>query len=195
MTYVFGNILMATSQASSAQVTDLLTNLKSDDLAVRTAAWQSAGQAGPEAFQPLAELAATGSLEVGRAACRAMWQIVHSVGAPGGHGKQQACQQLVALLAADRTAGLRRDVLWMLSELSDGGSDVAVVAALLTDPQLREDARCVLQRLPGDEAVAALKAGFAAAPEEFKYALADSLRRRGQQVDGYASKKMVPVRQ
>ena len=102
----------------------------------------------------------------------------------------------MGLLADGHPAVVRRDVVWMLSEISDGGGeDIQSLAKLLNHPDLREDARCALQRIPGDQAVAALKAGFTAAPDDFKHALADSLRRRGEKVDGYSSQKMVPTRQ
>ena len=41
-------------------------------------------------------------------------------------------------------------------------------------------------------ATRALKSAFAKAPEDFKYALAESLRVRGQPVEGYPSRKLVP---
>jgi hypothetical protein len=81
----------------------------------------------------------------------------------------------------------------MLSEI--GGDDaVAPMAALLTDKDVREDARCALMRLPGRKATAALKSAFDRAPEEFKFALAESLRARGEKVNGYPSQKLVPTR-
>ena len=69
------------------------------------------------------------------------------------------------------------------------------MAALLTDKDVREDARCALTRLPAPGAVTALKSAFATAPEDFKYALAESLRQRGQKVEGYPSRKLVPTAQ
>lgn len=92
---------------------------------------------------------------------------------------------------------VRREVLWMLSEI---GGDEAVLAiheipGILDNKEIREDARCAVQRIPGDAAVQALKEGFEAAPEDFKHALAQSLRDRGVQVDGYPSQKLVPTKQ
>jgi HEAT repeat protein len=176
------------------RVKDLLSKIQNDDADLRTQAWLAAGEVGPAALQPLAKLAAEGSLEVSRAACRAMWRIVRTAGAPGAQGKKETEQQLAVLLGNDWSVALRREVLWMLSEIGDS-QQVSAVAALLKHHELCEDARCALQRIPGDEAVAALKAGFATAPEEFKYALADSLRRRGQTIEGYPSQKMIPSRQ
>ena len=45
--------------------------------------------------------------------------------------------------------------------------------------------------MPCPEAVAALKGAFTAATGDFKFALAESLRIRGQTVEGYPSKKLV----
>jgi len=69
------------------------------------------------------------------------------------------------------------------------------MAALLTDKALREDARCALTRHPSRAAVRALKSAFATAPEDFKPALAESLRARGEKVEGYPSRKLVPTTQ
>ena len=101
-------------------------------------------------------------------------------------------QEMVALLKSDAVS-VRREVLWMLSEIGDDDA-IAPMAALLTDKEVREDARCALMRLPGARATAALKSAFGSAPEEFKPALAESLRRRGEKVEGYPSRKLVPTR-
>jgi hypothetical protein len=69
------------------------------------------------------------------------------------------------------------------------------MAALLTEKELREDARCALTRHPAPSAVAALNSALVTAPEDFKYALAESLRQRGEKVEGYPSRKLVPMAQ
>jgi hypothetical protein len=83
--------------------------------------------------------------------------------------------------------------LWLLSEIA-GDSEVAPVAAWLSDPELCEDARLVLQRIPGDPSIKALQKGLTTAPEDFKPHLAQSLRARGVTVDGYPSEKLAPVK-
>ena len=79
----------------------------------------------------------------------------------------------------------------MLSEIA-GTNSVEPVAGLLKNDELREDARMVLERIPAKSAVAALKAGFEAAPEDFKPNIAQSLRNRGQEVAGYPREKLMP---
>jgi hypothetical protein len=51
-----------------------------------------------------------------------------------------------------------------------------------------------LQRIPGDKSLAALKAGLAAAPDDFKPNIAQSLRQRGEEVPGIPCAKLVPSR-
>ena len=81
----------------------------------------------------------------------------------------------------------------MLSEIADDEA-VGPVAAMLLDQTLREDARATLQRIPGDKSLAALKAALANAPEDYKPAIAVSLRARGEKVAGYPSQKLAPTK-
>ncbi len=82
----------------------------------------------------------------------------------------------------------------MLSEIG-GEEQVSAIAVLLGHAELCEDTRMVLERIPGEASVAALKSGFAKADEQFKSNLAQSLRKRGVAVDGYPCQKLVPTRE
>ncbi len=177
-------------------VEELLAKIKDKDDKVRSAAWLAAGEVGAPAVKPLAGVACdSGSeLEVGRAAKRAIWKIVRSAGRPGADAAKNAVVgELLALLAEGRPASLTREVLWMLSEIG-GDESVLPVAKLLVNQELREDARCCLERIPGDKSLAALRAGLAAAPHDFQSAMADALRARGVDVPGVPSKKLVPAK-
>ena len=176
-------------------VKDLIEQIQSDKEDVRAKAWQHAFIAGPAAIKPLAPLVTHSELEVGRAAKRAMWKIVRHAGRPGATLPQaRVVSELVALSAdGNQPVALRREVLWMLSELG-GDESVDTVAALLSNAELREDARMVLERIPGDRSLAALNAALAAAPDDFKPNLAQSLRRRGAKVPGLPCRKLVPTR-
>lgn len=180
--------------AEVPSVTDLLARIKNTDDKVRGPAWQSAGPAGAPAVAPLAAVMLDADFEVARCAKRALERIVRHAGRPGAEAERKAVAAEFVKLLAGGEAAVRRHALWMLSEIGDE-ADVKSMAALLADAALREDARCALERIPGAAATAALKAGFAAAPEEFKFALAHSLRLRGEKVDGYPSQKLVPTKQ
>lgn len=178
-------------------LTLLLEKIQSDDPLIRTDAWQKAGSIGPPALIPLAILAAEAELEIARAARRGMWQIVHTAGAPGAEDSRPAViKELLELLGGNRPASVRRDILWMISELGCGKCAAAPVAAFLQDEQLREDARCSLERMPGEESVAALQAALETVPREFQLAIAHSLRVRGVEVslEKYPCQKLVPTK-
>jgi len=174
-------------------VNDLVARIKNKDDSIRGPAWQTAESAGAPAVRPLAEVMMDPDFETARAAKRALYRIVRHAGRPGAKDEAEAVTEELVLVLVNAPAHVRRQAVWMLSEIA-GDKVVPEIAALLADPQVREDARCALIRLGSKKATAALKAAFANAPEEFKYALADSLREEGVKVNGYPSQKLVPSR-
>ena len=183
----------ASHAAEVVSVSDLVARIKSTDDKVRGPAWQGAGPVGAPAVKPLAAVMTDPDFEISRSAKRALYKIVRHAGRPGAKKEAQAVEKELIPLLQNSAVPVRREVLWMLSEI--GGDDaVAPMAALLTDKEVREDARCALMRLPGRKATVALKSAFGSASEEFKFALAESLRARGEKVSGYPSQKLVPAR-
>jgi HEAT repeat protein len=184
----------ASRAAEAASLDEFIAKIKSTDDKVRGPAWQGAAQYGAPAIKPLAAVMTDSDFEIARSARRALEVIVRHAGRPGAETEAQAvAAELILLLKVGATA-VRREALWMLSEIG-GNEAVAPMASLLSDQEVREDARCALTRLPGDKATAALKSALASAPEDFKFALAESLRKRGENVAGYPSRKLVPTRQ
>jgi len=172
---------------------DLITRLRSSDDTVRGPAWQGAATAGAAAVKPLAGLMADGERETARAARRALWVVVRHAGPPGAAKEAAAVTHELILCLENQPVAVRHEVLWMLSEIG-GDEAILPMAVLLSDPLFREDARCALTRLPGRKATAALRTAFTSAPEDFKFALAESLRTRGDSVRGYPTRKLVPSR-
>jgi len=179
---------------SDADIQDLIERIASPDDVISGAAWQSAGPYGAVAVKQLAALMADGDFELARKARRALYRVVRHVGHPMAGGERRAVERELIAVLGSSPSRVRREVVWMLSEIGSGRA-VGPMAALLTDQELREDARCALTRLPAPGAVAALKAAFATAPEDFKSALAESLRQRGEKVEGYPTRKLVPTAQ
>jgi HEAT repeat protein len=147
-----------------------------------------------QAIQALAEMIISADPETMRAGKRQLWEMVHHVGRPDNSQQVQAVvQALVGLLAA-KPAAVKREALWAVSEL--GGSEiVGPVATLLADKEVREDACMVLERLPGEESVAALQAALKNAPADFAGHLAQSLRARGIAVAAPPCQKLKPTKQ
>jgi hypothetical protein len=173
---------------------DFLARMKSKDDAVRGPAWQGAAPLGAPALEPLAGLAGDADSEIARAARRAMWKIIRYAGRPGAAAERAAVETALLALLKSGSAPVRREVVWMLSEV---GTDTAVgpLAGLLSDPDLRDDARAALERIPGPACLAALRSALVAAPADFQPALADSLRARGEKVASPPSRKLVPAKQ
>jgi len=177
----------------------LIAGINSDDPDTRTAAWQAAGSVGAPAIKPMAKIVVEGELEVGRAAKRAMWKIVRTAGAPKADAadKKAVIQALiVVLLDESRPAVLRRDVIWMLSEI--GGQETIDAFYQIPDllhKDICEDARCCAERIPIESAVAALKDALEEAPPALKPAIAHSLRVRGVAVPSVPDLKLVPTKE
>jgi hypothetical protein len=172
----------------------LIQNIQSSDDTIRAAARDDAGLVGAQAVLPLAEIAASGELEIARAANRAMQNIVYHAGRPGAEDEAKAvAAELLKLLGDSQPLQLRRDVLWMTWQIA-GEEAVDPVAALLDNDELHEDARMALERLPGDKATDVLKAALDKAPDARKPALAHSLRVRGVETPDVPDMRLVPTK-
>jgi HEAT repeat protein len=182
------------SSNANSSVDGLIERIKSPDDAVSGAAWQSAGPYGAAAVGPLVALMADPDFELARKAKRALYRVVRHAGGPAAGKQRRAVERRLIAALGSGPVPVRRELVWMLSEIGGPGA-VGPLAKLLANEQLREDARCALTRLPAPGAVKALKSAMAAAPDDFKYALAESLRQRGQEVAGYPSRKLIPTAQ
>jgi len=188
-------VMAQTADTAQAQgVDELLAGIKSDSAEKRTKSWQSAGQVGAPAVKPLAEVMTDDNLEVARAAKRALWKIVRHAGRPKANKEKRAVEkELIGLLGRKQPVAVRREVLWMLSEI---GARISIkpITGLMRNKNLREDARMALERIPSKRALTTLKAAFKKAPEDFKPNIAQSLRKRGEEVAGYPCQKLVPTK-
>ncbi len=187
--------LAAESKAAEDAVGQLLAKIKDKSDKVRYEGISGAGPVGAAAVKPLVQTMADGEMEVARAARRALWNIVRYAGRPKARKESAAVvKELLAALAADAPVNVKRELMWMISELA-GDEAVEPIAALIQHKDLREDARMVLQRLPGKKSLAALRTALETAPEEFRPNIAVSLRARGQKVAGYPSANLEPTLQ
>jgi HEAT repeat protein len=183
----------AAAAADVVEVDKLIAQLQSQDENVRGEAWQGAATVGWSAVKPLALLMTHQDFEIARAAKRALWKIVRHAARPKAEKERQAVQaELVALLKAP-PATVQCEAAWMLSEIGDASS-VQELARQLKQIEVREAARCALERLPGPKAIRALEQALKSAPEDFRPALASSLRARGCKVADDASQKLLPSR-
>lgn len=178
----------------SGAVADLIAKIRDKDPNVRAAARDNAGEVGFPAVKPLSAMMTDENFEVARAAERAIWKIVRHAGRPKADNERKAVvKELVPLLGNSQPVRVKREAMWMLSELA-GDEAVEPVVSLLSNKELREDARMALERLPGKKSLAALQTALGTVPEEFKINVAQSLRARGVKVSGLPCQKLVPTR-
>jgi hypothetical protein len=121
--------------------------------------------------------------EIARSAKRAAWKIVRHAGRKGADTERAAVEAELLPLVKHEDAAVRREVLWMLSEIGGNDSVEAIAAGV-----------AALERIPGRKSLQALKKALETAPEDYRPAIAQSLRVRGEKVKGYPSQKLVPTR-
>ncbi len=182
-------------------VKELIAKIKSNDAKQRSDAWFAAGPAGADAIAPLAAVMAemdAFEIEVARAAKNAMWTIVRYASRPAATAEETrgVIKALHSLLGDDKPDFVRTEVLWMLSEIG-GDESVEPIAKVMGNPSLIEDARCALERIPGDDSLDAIKTALQKVPKEFQSNVAQSLRFRGVELDEkrYPCKKLAPTLQ
>ena len=113
-----GVIAQMADTALGQEVDELIAGIKSGNDKVRTEAWLNAGEAGAPAVKPLAKVMTHNDLEVARAAKRALWKIVRHTGRPRANKERRAVEtELTGLLGKGQPISVRREVLWMLSEI------------------------------------------------------------------------------
>ena len=197
MSLAAGAVAVTAGTAGAAKkkaVDELIANIKDKSDKVRADGLLNAGGVGAPAVKPLAKVMDDDDFEVMRAGKRALWKIVRHAGRSRARDERRAvAAELTGLLGDDQPTSVRREVLWMLSEIGQRRS-VEAIASLLSNKELREDARMVLQRIPGRQSLAALKDGLKSAPKDFKLNIAQSLRQRGVEVPGLACVKLVPTK-
>ena len=179
--------------ANDAAVTKLIADLQSSDDAVRGAAWQGAATTGAPAVKPLAGLMNHPQFETARAAKRALWSIVRHAARPKAGSERKAVQSELLALLPSAPVSVRRELVWMLSEIGDTAV-IEPLAALLAEADSGEAARCALERIPGGKATRALAQALRTVPENFRPAIANSLRVRGRKVASYPSQKLTPTK-
>jgi hypothetical protein len=156
----------------------LLTNIKHGDAAARSVAVSQSPLAGTSAILPLGKVYGGTDPAASKAAGDAIHKIVHNASRPGAPAEREsAAQQLAQLIGGEQPRQVRADALKLLGFVG-GPGQVSAVAELLHVPDVREDARLALERIPDPSAEAALKNAARTVSEEYRPALDQSLRHR-----------------
>jgi len=164
--------------APDPAVGTLLANIRHGDMAARHVAVRQAVLIGTPAILPLGEVLGGADRAAARAAFEALKRIAHHAGRPGAETEAKAAAaHLVKLTRKDRPRQVRAEALYLLGCVG-GASAVRDIAGLLTDPDVREDARMALERIPDRSAERALMNALRSASADFRPALMQSVRHR-----------------
>jgi hypothetical protein len=145
-----------------------LTQLQSDVAATRFAAWRSAGDAPPSTIPDLGKLAASAQPGVAKAAREALTTMVHAVGKdPGAPNRAAVVKGLLEIASPAYALPVRVHALRLLSNIA-GEDSAPMIAPLLSDVSLREEAIYTIERIPGAAADRVLLAAYEPARDDFK---------------------------
>jgi hypothetical protein len=175
-------------------VAELIQTLQGGDSEKRTQAWFECGPLGATAIPRLVALwgDADAGLEVQRAARNAVFQIVRFSSRPEtGKSRIRVTMELNRLVEANGPAQIRRELLWLLSEIA-GDESLPALSRLLAQTAVREEACMALERIPGKRSLKILESSLRQSPVDFKPVLAAALARRGHKPSGVDSPRLAP---
>lgn len=161
-----------------AAVKALVEKISSADVAARVEGVEQAATVGPDALGALGAILGGDDPSADRAAQESMQRITFKAARSPATAKA-ASRQLVQLIGKDRPYKVRSESLYLLGFAADTAA-IKAIAGLLTDPEVRENARMALERVPGKEAEAALMQVAKAVPADYRPAIQQSLRHRRQ---------------
>jgi HEAT repeat protein len=167
-----------------ADVPALVAALSGEDAAARHAAYESAGQYGPEAIAAVAPLLDSDNRSTVRAAREALERIAGPA-TKDEETRKAASMALCEAAGALKTRAGRDWVLWLLS-YTGGPEAVAPLMALVDNAEIRDGALLALQGIGGDDVSKALAAKLEGASSDLKVAIAGVLGATGGAAAEYA---------
>lgn len=162
--------------ANNAQVSELISSLQSPEKRWQAAA--GAASVGPDAIADLGRLMASDDPATAKAAGEALRKVVCAAAAPGSKDRAKAASGLEGLITSATPRQVRSDALLLMGQVG-GDAQVPALIALLREPDVREDARMALERIPGKRATQALERELQQASPGYRPAIQQSLRARG----------------
>lgn len=167
----------------SNSVDELVSRLKSEDANTRMGAARAAGPLGVKtlpALEPLIGVMKGPSAGISKAAHEAVLQIVHYATRPGARNEaQDVAAELTRWVTDGTSLNAQQEAVRQLEFVGDAKA-VPVLERTLQVPELREDARLTLERIPDRAATQALERAQKTAPDDFKPNIEQSLRHRKQ---------------
>lgn len=188
-----GILLSLTAVKSSAEedVAAFMATMDNASATLRYPAWTTAEKFGAQVIVPLGEKMEGADRSKFQDLKRAIERIVHNVGRPGADADcKAAAAEMCKLLVPDRSAKVKNEILDLLGNIADE-SNLDVIAPLLDDPAVREEACRAIHRIPGRKATEVFEAKLVQAPADFQPRLVAALGRRQDKSAGPALEKFI----
>jgi hypothetical protein len=167
-------------QPLPADLLTLLADILYGDSRARAEAIRRAPLAGTLSIAFLGRICRDGSPGAARAAWEAIQRIAFNATRPNAPAiESESAQAALCRIAGDaqNPRALRTAALRLVGCIGQSAS-VKPVAAMLTAPDMREEARAALEQIPAAEAETALRSALRSAPADFRPALEQSLKNR-----------------
>ncbi|MCG3195672.1 MAG: hypothetical protein GHCLOJNM_00139 [bacterium] len=169
-------VLISGALAGPARIEELVGRLASEEAREQARARQMLFHEGPETVPYVLPLLSHEKESVWRAAFNVLEDIANDVSAPGRTRERAAvAQELMSLVAPDKSNALKERGLRLLPLVIPQGQDLAPIAALLGDAEMREKARAALLQTGTKEARDALRAALGTSDPPFQVALLNAL--------------------
>jgi HEAT repeat protein len=161
-----------------AGIDELISALGGGDEQARARARQLLPRQGVEAVPGVLPLLGAERATVSNAAFNVLADIANEVSSPGREAERsEVAARLMTLVRPDQPAKVKERGLRLLTIAIPPDYDVAPVADLLNDPELREKAREALEEMATPRSRAALRAQLAKPDRDFACAVVSSLGR------------------
>ncbi len=162
----------------STHVRELVRQLQSDDESQRVGARQMLSREGLPAAKLLMPALRDDRLNVRWTAFNVLRDIAYELSAPGRDAeRRELTNDFAAMLNASESVRTQTQILRLISVCAPDDWDVAPVAALLSNAELREEARGALQLIGSASARGGLAHALQSADDRFRVALLDTLAR------------------
>ncbi len=162
----------------SQEPQEVLRNLASNDAEVRMSALRQASALDENHLADILALISQDDYEVSKTAKSALKVIVTTVGASQEPTKRQkVTEKLIELLQGDLSTETKREVLRALALIPDE-TNVPCLADFLRQPDLAEDAKAALERIPSDSATKTLLDYLPNASLELQRSILGSLKHK-----------------
>lgn len=166
------------SDADNQALFALLLAIQGQDREARAKAIEKATSVGTRAIVPLGGICSGPDRGAAKAAGEALRRIVHHAARPGAASERKAAaMQLLRMIRTQWPRQQRVEALYLLG-LIGGSESVAAIAAQMKDPDVGEEARMALERIPGSTATRALQQALRTASADLRPAVEQSLKHR-----------------